>query len=62
MLFSIIVDCDEKGKLAIWAQQKENLSPENQEKLTNLMLSFKKIIRQQPIENKIEFDVPFKNK
>jgi hypothetical protein len=55
MKFSIIVDCDHDGRITIWAQQKENLSPKDMDKLTRMLLSIKRSVGQETIENSLPF-------
>jgi hypothetical protein len=55
MKFSIIVDCDKDGRITIWSQQKENLSPQDLEKLTRMMVSIKRSVGREPVENSLPF-------
>jgi hypothetical protein len=61
-LFSITVECDDKGRITIWAQQKEKLSPDNLEKLSQMLLSVKKSMNQYTIKNELQFEVNEKGK
>jgi hypothetical protein len=54
-IFSIIIDCDAKGNMEVWSQQKERLSPENMEKLSCMLVSVKKAANQYAIHNELPF-------
>lgn len=57
MLFSVIVDCDTKGEITVWAQQREKLSPENLEKLTRLLSSIKRVVSNEAVSVELPFPV-----
>jgi hypothetical protein len=55
MLFSITVDCDDKGKIDIWSQQSGKLSPENLEKLTRMLSAIKRVVNNETAAIELPF-------
>jgi hypothetical protein len=54
-LFSITVEVYANGEIKIWSQQQERLSPDNLEKLKDMMISVRRSACQHAINNEIQF-------
>lgn len=49
MIFSIIIDCNSKGKYDVWSQQKQNLSEEKQRELNELKRAIERLIHSRQV-------------